>query len=202
MLGLSINTIAVGKWDFVWMPIGIRDSTMAGGRVWVRVRMQAIEAIREQREIIVCNDQLGIKEHTPVELSYQTTAGPYQRVTEVYPLPVTFGQHTKWGSYEYTAAATRSDIASLLSSPHSLTPTSGYTLIIENILLFADAASDVTIEGGDGTTYYAIYKAYLGAGGGSNIFNLGVKLRNTTDKIYVTVTAANTSITIVCREII
>ena len=89
MQGISAESIASGKRGFCWFPIGKPDAAYHGGKAWVRVQIHAIEDIREQRDVIVADDQGGVKEHTPVELSYQSREGPYQRVTEDSPLPVT-----------------------------------------------------------------------------------------------------------------
>jgi len=91
MLGMSIDDISHGKQGWVKLPLGGRDATMAGGRVWVRVKVTALEDVRANRDIIVANEQGDIKEHTPVELSYEKSEGGYQRVGANYPLPVTAG---------------------------------------------------------------------------------------------------------------
>ena len=56
-----------------------------------RARVYAVEAIRKYRDIIIVEANNGAKEHSPVEISYETVAGTWQRVTENYPLPVTMG---------------------------------------------------------------------------------------------------------------
>jgi hypothetical protein len=108
--------------------------------------------------------------------------------------------HEKWGQKVYTVATTRDDIADGLTEPQDLTPDSGKRLVVQGIFLFANADSDVTIEGGDGTAYYTIYKAYLPANGGSNLNNLGIKL-NKEDKLYVTVSAGSVSVTITADQL-
>jgi hypothetical protein len=89
MLGWSAQAISKGKSGKVWFPVGKIDPSFIGGRKWVKLRVTALEDVREKRDIIVADEELNVKEHTPVELSYQTTAGPFQRVTETTPLPVT-----------------------------------------------------------------------------------------------------------------
>ena len=89
MLGMSIEDIDQGKQGFVKLPLGPRDLTMEGGREWVKVKVTALEAVRANRDIIVANEQGEVKEHTPVELSYEKTEGGYQRVGAENPLPVT-----------------------------------------------------------------------------------------------------------------
>jgi hypothetical protein len=88
MLGMSLEDISAGHKGYVKLPLGPRDLTMAGGRRWVKVKVTAMEDVRGFRDIIVGNDQGEIKEHTPVELSYEKRIGGYQRVSENYPLPI------------------------------------------------------------------------------------------------------------------
>lgn len=93
MLGMSLENITKGSRGFVMLPLGPRDLTMAGGRKWVKIKVTAMEDVREFRDVIVGNDQGEVKEHTPVELSYEKSpqgSGSYQRVGEDFPLPVTF----------------------------------------------------------------------------------------------------------------
>uniref|UniRef100_A0A6M3J487 Uncharacterized protein n=1 Tax=viral metagenome TaxID=1070528 RepID=A0A6M3J487_9ZZZZ len=89
MMGFSLEDIDQGKKGMCVMPLGVRDSTKWGGRKWVRIKLGAAEAMRANRDIIIANEQGEAKEHTPVELSYQSVDGPYQRVTELFPLPIT-----------------------------------------------------------------------------------------------------------------
>lgn len=91
MLGWSTEAISQGKWGFCWFPVGPKDEKYAHGRVWLRVKVLATEVVREKRDVIVADEQNGVKEHTPVELSYEKALGGFQRVTENYPLPVTAG---------------------------------------------------------------------------------------------------------------
>lgn len=204
LYGISAETISEGDQGYCWFPVGKFD-LKTGGREWVRVEVTAMETVRANRDVVVANEQGDVKEATPVELSFEREEGGYERVTEEYEsaLPIRnfgSGDHKKWGFKEYTAAATRNDIADGLTAPHDLTPDSGKTLVVQNILIFASADSTVTIQGGDGTTYYTIYKAYLAANGGSNAFNLGIPLKQADDKLYITVTAGNVSVTIVCDQ--
>lgn len=91
MMGFSLEDINKGKRGICVMPLGARDSTKWGGRKWVRVKLTAMEEVRANRDIIIADEQSRIKEHTPVELSYERHTGGYQRVGENYPLPVTAG---------------------------------------------------------------------------------------------------------------
>lgn len=92
MLGWSAEAIAEGKGGYCYFPVGEKDETYEGGRVWIKLRVTAAEDIREERDVIVADPELNVKEHTPVELSYERTEGGFQRVTETYPLPVTEAQ--------------------------------------------------------------------------------------------------------------
>lgn len=56
-----------------------------------RMRIYAIEYIRKHRDIIIVGANNSAKEHSPVEISYETVTGRWQRVTEQYPLPTTMG---------------------------------------------------------------------------------------------------------------
>lgn len=91
MLGMSIEDIDKGTKGYVKLPVGPRDPIMAGGRKWVKLKVTAMEDVRAFRDIIVGNDQGEVKEHTPVELSYEKHIGGYQRVGEDNPLPMTMG---------------------------------------------------------------------------------------------------------------
>lgn len=88
MMGFSLEDITAGKQGYCVMPLGARDSTKWGGRKWARIKLTAMEEVRANRDIIVGNEQGDIKEHTPVELSYEKSTGGYQRVGDNFPLPV------------------------------------------------------------------------------------------------------------------
>jgi hypothetical protein len=121
LIGLSLEEISEGKWGWCKFPIGHKDDRFAGGRIWIRVKVYAIEPIRIERDVMVYNNQKGCKEHTPVEVNYELAAGGYQRVGEDYPFPVTLGsKNITYETVECTAAG---------NTP-LVTPTSGYTLKI------------------------------------------------------------------------
>jgi hypothetical protein len=92
MLGMSLEDITSSTKGYVRLPVGPRDLTMAGGRKWVKLKVMAMEDVREFRDVIVGNEQGEVKEHTPVELSYELATGGYQRVGELNPLPVVSNQ--------------------------------------------------------------------------------------------------------------
>ena len=52
-------------------------------------KVQALEDIRAQRDIIIVSANNGAIEHTPQELKYMTRAETWQRVDEDHPLPMT-----------------------------------------------------------------------------------------------------------------
>lgn len=116
MLGMSIDEIPAGAWGFAKLPIGPRDPTMWGGREWVRIKVRAMEEVRANRDIIVANDQGEIKEHTPVELSYEKATGGYQRVGQSYPLPITMGSKA---ITHYTKLCTAAGNTELIAAPAS-----------------------------------------------------------------------------------
>lgn len=115
-------------------------------------------------------------------------------------------RYDKRAAHEYTAAVTRHDFSVEATSPdpagNNLVPSAeDKTLIVQNIHITTDAATTVTIEGGDGTTFYLIYKFPLAINGGSNIHDLGFKLLNPNDHVYVTISDnANVPITITADE--
>ena len=88
MLGISVTAIEKGKHGYCLFPVGELHSGYAGGRVWEKVRIHTIEPVREKRDVIVADEQGGVKEHTPVEISYQDRTDAYQRVTLNNPFPV------------------------------------------------------------------------------------------------------------------
>jgi len=189
-MGISLEHINVGETGEAYFPdLDLRDV------------VYAVEEIRKNKEIIIIGAKNSAVEHTPTELKYETLEATWERVCEAHPLPVTI-KHTKWAFKEYTAAITRDDFCTNAESPSAdaLKPTAGKKLIVQDILIFASAASDVTIEGGDGVTYYKLYKCYLAANGGSNVLNLGATLKNANDHLYISVTAGNVSITITADE--
>ena len=85
--GLSLEAINKGKLGIASFPTGPLDPTI-GQREWETFQVEAFEDIREKRDIIVTDNQGRVKEHTPVELSYEKSGGGYQRVTENNPFPV------------------------------------------------------------------------------------------------------------------
>jgi hypothetical protein len=134
MLGMSLQDIPMGKKGYVKMPVGARNLTMAGGRQWVKLKVTAMEDVRLFRDVIVGNDQGEVKEHTPVELSYEKAAGGYQRVGELNPLPV----QTNMGIYD--------DYARLLYTTSELSyaiGTNAHAADSDNVPLFT--ATQITL---------------------------------------------------------
>lgn len=87
LLGISTEAISQSKWGYCLFPVGPYDMK-TGQREWVRVRIHAMEDIRKERDVVVANPQGDVKEHTPVELSYEKEVGGYERVGESTPLPI------------------------------------------------------------------------------------------------------------------
>ena len=163
MMGFSVENISQGKKGFCRLPLGERDSTKWGGRKYVRIKLTAMENVRANRDIIVANEQGEIKEHTPVELSYEKHTGGYQRAGENYPLPTSMG--SKAISY-YTAICTAAGNTILI------TPTSGKKLRIHFYAISNSHAIAATIgmrftDAGDIKHRYT-----LASSGGNTIANL------------------------------
>ena len=149
MLGLSIDAIDQGKWGYVYLPLGNRDTTFAGGRVWIRIKVRVIESVRAERDIIVANDQGEVKEHTPVELSYQTvtgiTIGSYQRVTEAYPLPITDAyEYDDYTEIDFTSSESNYTIGTNAKAADSSLPS---TFEGKSILFFATQNCKIRFNG-------------------------------------------------------
>jgi hypothetical protein len=72
----------------------------------VRTRVYAVEQIRKNRDIIIIGANNAAKEHSPVEISYETVELTWQRVGEKYPLPVTMGSRAvKWAESKIITSA-------------------------------------------------------------------------------------------------
>lgn len=89
MKGISLQAITQGKRGDVALPVGARDSTRDGGRVWEKIKLTAFESVRENQEIVVCNEQGEIKESAGLELSFRQVSGYYEEIGEETPMPVT-----------------------------------------------------------------------------------------------------------------
>ena len=87
LLGRSLDVFEKGKLGLCGFPTGEPNTAFAGGREWEIFEAEAQETVRAQREIVVTDLQGRVKEHTPVELSYELVSGRFQRVTETTPLP-------------------------------------------------------------------------------------------------------------------
>ncbi|MEM1558267.1 MAG: hypothetical protein QXI11_08060 [Thermoproteota archaeon] len=80
-IGISLEDIRVGHTGEAYFP-----------SLDVRTRVYAIEYIRKHRDIIIVGANNTAKEHSPVEISYETADGIWQRVTENHPFPVSMGR--------------------------------------------------------------------------------------------------------------
>lgn len=68
MLGWSAENIAKDDTGLVWFPTGEKDPRWGYGFKWAKQRVKAIEEVRAHVEVIVVDENLNIKEHTPVEV--------------------------------------------------------------------------------------------------------------------------------------
>lgn len=68
MIGLSLEAISAGDQGYAAMPVGARDLTKMGGRKWVRIQVRALEDVGANNLIIVCNEQLEVKESFELEI--------------------------------------------------------------------------------------------------------------------------------------
>jgi len=162
LLGISEESIPKGKKGWCYFPLGKFDPEI-GRNKWIKQKILAIEDIRDKRDVIVADEQGGCKEHTPVELSYQSRSGPYQRVTEDFPLPITAGiKPLLWKTVTATAAG---------NTP-ILTPVSGKKIRVHWFGLSNKHGADADVGlrfGGDGDI---IHRYLLPASGGNVMANL------------------------------
>lgn len=184
LLGLSDAAIDSGKQGWCYFPVGKPDPAYAGGRQWIRVKVRATEAVRTQRDVLVATSSLEVKEHTPVELSYQSDAGPYQRVTEQSPLTVTLASRDDvlWASAELTA----------IGDTAIVTPTPSKKVKVVYIGYSnsdtADATVSLKFESG-GTERHKTYLV-LGGGNWNAILAAGAPFVGAADQVLYGVLAA------------
>lgn len=134
LVGLSSESISQDDKGYCWFPVGYYD-IKTGQRIWVRVEVTALEPIREFRDVIVANVQGDVKEHTPVELSYEKLAGGYQRATELYKLPVTEAHvYDDYKEISFTATETNYTIGTAANEADATIP----TFEAKSLLLLAD----------------------------------------------------------------
>jgi len=163
MLGWSAEAISNGKWGYCWFPVGPKDDRYVGGRAWLRARVQAIEDVRESRDVILATEQQGVKEHTPVELSYEKAVGGFQRVTENFPLPVTMGSR----AITYTTVK-----ATAAGNTALVTPTSGKKVRVHWYSISNKQAAVVDVGMRFGTSGDIKHRYALAAEGGNVTANL------------------------------
>lgn len=149
MRGISIDEIDAGKQGYVLLPLGPLDPTIWGGRKLVRMRVTTMEKVRSWRDIIVGNEQKQIKEHTPVEISYELAAGGYQRVGEDYPFPITFSKLSKVVVAAGTAYIAGADIITTAMGG-DLSPTNSPTTF--RVMCCFSAATKLEVMYDDETT--------------------------------------------------
>jgi len=192
MLGMSLENITAGKQGWVKLPIGPRDLTMAGGREWVKVKVTAMEDVRENRDIIVGNDQGEIKEHTPVELSYEKLEGGYQRVGEAHPLPT-------GGGYAEPASVT----ATASDDTEVKKPASGKKLSIKFIYVFNSGVASRTVYLHFTTTGDAHFKANLAPQTGYTLNLVGCNWHGEKNEpLYVNLDAVGTiNVSVLIHEV-
>ena len=191
MLGMSLEDIADGKQGWVKLPIGPRNTTMWGGREWIRIKVTAMENVRANRDIIVGNDQGEVKEHTPVELSFEKAVGGYQRVGENYPLPVD-GAYAKPASIRATSSGNTEVKA----------PAGGKKLRIKYIEVFNSGAANVIVYLMFTTTGTAHFTKNLAVQTGFNANLIGCNWQGGVNEVlYVNLDAAvNVDVTIMYQE--
>lgn len=163
LTGVSLEAISQDDWGYCKFPVGPKDERFKGGRVWVPVKVVAIEPVRERREVTVYDDQKGIKEATPVELSYELAEGGYQRAGEDHPLPVTAG--SKVVNY-VTKEATTSGNTAIVAPSNGKKIRVHYFSISNKHTVLADVGMRF------GTSGTITHKFGLAAGGGTVTANL------------------------------
>jgi hypothetical protein len=121
-----------------------------------------MEDVRANRDIIVGNEQGEVKEHTPVELSYEKTAGGYQRVGEDNPLPVTTGSR---------ARAFVTMTVSTIGDTQILAPQSDHKLVIHYICISSIdvAVADIRFRFGTGASTHRFGVAANGGTANANL---------------------------------
>lgn len=171
MMGFSAEDIEIKKQGWCYLPLGPRDSTKWQGRKYVRVKMTALENVRANRDIIVATVQGQIKEHTPVELSYDKHPqgnGNYQRVGEDFPLPVTMGSRSiSWKALTKTDA----DATSIITPVDA-----GNKIRVAFLIISNNQATVVDVGIGKSSSLAAdgdfLLRLYIPADGGTVSLNL------------------------------
>lgn len=159
MIGMSVEDIEIGKQGYVMLPIGVRNPTMWGGREWVRIKVTAMEDVRANRDIIVGNEQGEIKEHTPVELSYEKATGGYQRAGEGYPLPTTKANiYDDYKEISFTATEQEYTIG---TAAHEADPSLPLSFAALSILFYADQDCKVRFNGASRVQHKINSGAYI-----------------------------------------
>lgn len=165
LVGISLEAITSGTKGWCTFPTGPYDEKLRR-IVWKRHLVPAIEDIRTERDVIIATEQEGVKEHTPVELSYQSRAGPYQRVTEDNPLPVTMGSKDSDSITHYTDQITALGNTLLVSAP------SGEKIKVHYYLFSNEHLADTRVGLRFTTTGNIKHQAYLANQGGAVNANL------------------------------
>jgi hypothetical protein len=123
-LGVALEEIPVGKTGEAYFP-----------ERKLRTRIYAVEHIRRYRDIIIIGANNAAKEHSPVEISYETVEHTWQRVTQEYPLPVD-------GAYALPASVTAMAAGPTLVKA----PSSGKKLRVKYIEVFNSYTASITVD--------------------------------------------------------
>jgi hypothetical protein len=122
-IGIALEEIRVGRAGEAFFP-----------KENVRTRVTAVEYIRKSREIIIVGANNEAREYTPGEISYETSDGKWQRVTEEFPLPTGGG-----AAYPASVRATKAGNTLIKS------PSTGKRLRIKFIYVFNSGAVSRTV---------------------------------------------------------
>lgn len=156
LMGFSESAVSAGDKGYFWFPVGPIDF-LTGQRIWVRAKVMAYEAIREFRDVVVLPN-FQVKEATPVELSYQTEEGPYQRVKEDFPLPTTEASiYNDYKEISFTLSETSYEIGEAANEADHAVP----KFEARSILFYADQDCWVRFNDSDRVKHFIPNGIYI-----------------------------------------
>ena len=154
-LGVCHTAIANGAWGeaFIhYVPPQAKGQWDLG-----TYQIHALENIRENRDIIIVSANNGAIEHTPQEIKYMNLNEEWQRVDEIFPLPVTDAYvYDDYAAIAFTATTTQYDIGTNARAADSSRP----LFEGKSILLFATQNCRVRFNGSSRVQHFINSGAY------------------------------------------